>query len=247
MAPAAHLETEDRGAVRVLTLRRPDKLNALNAALLEGLTAALVDADGDDGVGALVLAGGPRAFCAGADLAETRALRGDAQIAAHADRMAGLLRTLARLSKPTLAAVEGYALGGGCGLALACDGLVASTAATFGYPEVARGVLPALVVPGLVRRLGPGRALDLLVTGRHLTAAEMDRLGLVAALVEPGRALEAAVARARTYAATDRRLVAEIKALVAASADLPLDAALDRAREANLRARRQRAREVADG
>ena len=143
------LLVETRGAVRLLTLNRPDKLNAMNTVLIEGLIGALQSADTDDAIGAIVLAGAGRAFSAGADMAEFRDMPpGERQgVERRSALTASLQLLLPGLAKPVIAATRGHVLGGGCALALACDMVVAAHSARFGYPEVKRGILASSVTP----------------------------------------------------------------------------------------------------
>lgn len=230
------LKIEQRGAVRVLTLNRPDKLNALNAALLSGLLNAVKEADFDEQVGALVLTGSGRAFSAGADLKETSGLTTEAEISAHADRLLGLFKATIGFSKPVLAAVDGFALGGGCGLAMCCDLIVAAQGSSFGFPEIKRGVMPALVTPVLVRRIGPTTALQLIWDGEHFSADEFAAMDRNVSVTAAGEALSHAMIKAEDLAAKDQHVVREIKALVRAS-EMPFEAALDAARALNIRER----------
>src|SRR5690606_34367221 len=126
----------------------------LNGSLTASLTAALEEAVRAETVNAIVIAGAGRAFCAGADVKELADTRDEQAIRAHAARTVGLHEVLSRLSKPVVAAVHGLALGGGCGLALACDIVISGESAQFGYPEITRNVVPAIVMPNLVRQVG---------------------------------------------------------------------------------------------
>ena len=136
------LLTEDRGPVRLLTMNRPAKLNALNADLVHAMTDALLAAQDDDNVTVIVLAGAGRAFCAGADLSVARPFTAENRPAMirHGDRNIALTKLLARTDKPIIAAVHGYALGAGCGLAFGSDLVVAAESARFGYPELKAGL-----------------------------------------------------------------------------------------------------------
>ena len=170
---------ERRGAVAVVTLNRPAARNALNRALLAALHEHLHAAMEDDSVRAVVLTGAGPAFCAGADLREALDTPPGAEgFWLQYDRSGQSLdlhRLLPRLPKPVIAAVNGFALGGGCGVAMSCDLVIASDQATFGYPEVAQGLVAAMVMVSLSRIVGRRQALDLLLTGRKLTAADAPR------------------------------------------------------------------------
>ena len=175
------VRTEQDGAVLTLIIDRPDSRNSLNAEVLDGLVGAMDDARDDAEVRVVVLTGaGDKAFCAGADLAA--ALDPDlSPVEAHESR--GMLRDLLaateRLDKPLVGRVNGHALAGGFGVALACDLLVAVDDATFGTPEVKVGLWPYMISALIVEHVGPKRALDLMMTGRRMPASEALEWGLV--------------------------------------------------------------------
>jgi methylglutaconyl-CoA hydratase len=180
-------------AVLTLTLDRPDKRNALSAALIEALHAALERADLDADVRVVVLRGAGRDFCAGADLDELLA-SADLTLAeneAAALRLGNLFERMRRLPKPVVAVVQGRALAGGAGLVTACDLAIAGAGAQIGYPEIQRGFVPAMVMTLLRRAVGEKRALDLVLTGRVLSAAEAQAAGLLGRVV-PDEELERA-------------------------------------------------------
>jgi enoyl-CoA hydratase len=190
------IRSERRGPVELLTLDRPKALNALDRATLEELLDCCVRVDADTSVRAVVLAGEGRAFVAGADIAEMRAL--DAQQAEAFSRLGhAVMDAFESLAVPTIAAVNGYALGGGCELACACDWIYASKKARFGQPEVNLGLIPGFGGTGrLVRRIGSGWAKELVLGGEPIDAETALRIGLVNRLFEPdallGSALDAA-------------------------------------------------------
>ncbi len=181
-----NLKLENREGVLWVTINRPDKLNALNRRTITELDHAVGEAAGDEAVKALVLTGaGDKAFVAGADIAELNTL-GPEEAKEFALRGQAVFTCLERLTKPVVAAVNGYALGGGCELAMACHVRVASTNAVFGQPEVKLGLIPGYAgTQRLPRLVGKGRALELLMTGRNVTAEEAERIGLVNRVVEP--------------------------------------------------------------
>lgn len=167
-----------------LTLNRPERRNALSWSLIESLRARVRDARQDPEVRAVVLTGaGDRAFCAGADLTGMRADAGYADIHHARGELAGLFDDLWRLGKPTVAAVRGYCLAGGFGLALSCDLVVAADDATFGTPEIDVGLWPYMITVPLCRSMPPKRALELMMTGRRIDAAEADRMGFLTRVV----------------------------------------------------------------
>jgi methylglutaconyl-CoA hydratase len=181
--------------ILTLTLNRPDKRNALSVELIGTLTTALGDADLDPDVRVVLLRGAGRDFCAGADLAEllTSATRSPDENEADALRLGELFLALRALPKPVIAAVQGNALAGGCGLATACDLVLAGAGARFGYPEIQRGFVPAMVLALLRRMVGEKLAFDLAATGRLLSADEARVAGLVSRVL-PDETFEAEVA-----------------------------------------------------
>src|ERR1700741_4495911 len=176
-----------------VTINRPERRNAMSWDVITGLRKAAADAKADDNVRVLVLTGaGEQAFCAGADLT---GMRGDAGFVETHDARGELARrfpALWGLGKPTIARVRGYALAGGFGLALACDLVVAADDAQFGAPEIDVGLWPYMITVPLVRSMPPKKALELMLTGRVVDAAEADRLGFVTRVV-PHEELDSAV------------------------------------------------------
>ncbi|OPX11916.1 enoyl-CoA hydratase/isomerase family protein [Mycobacterium sp. AT1] len=229
------LLTEDLGAVRVITLHRPDKLNALNTALTSALRDALLSADADPGVRSVVLAGAGRAFCAGADLAEFGTLtpeNGDL-VARRAELTAQTQMLPQQLSKPIVAVVQGAAVGGGAGLALACDMVIAADDLKFGYPEVKHSIVPALVMTGLQRHLGRKLAFEMISTGRFLDAEECLDHGLVNEVCGTAAALPRGIEIASGWAALNPRAIGAVKDLFYRVADLPWEAAMRTGRDVN--------------
>ena len=203
-----NLTVERDGAVAVVTVTRPKVLNALDAATIGGLRDAVDRLAGDDGVRAVVLTGaGRKAFVAGADIRELAAL---APVAAEALARRGqaLCHAIERMGKPVIAAINGYALGGGCELAMACTIRLAADGAKIGQPEIALGLLPGYGgTQRLARLVGSGRALEMLLTGQPIDAAEAWRIGLVNRVVPRAELLP----RARELA---HRLAAQAPAAV---------------------------------
>ena len=198
----AHVRLHTAGAVARVELNRPAALNALSTELAKQLIDLLGHVAADPAVRVVVLAGaGDRAFCAGADLKERNAM-GDEQFAAQREVFRAMFGAVLALPQPAGAAVHGFALGGGCELALSCDIVVADDTAVLGLPEVSIGLVPGGGGTQLsVRRLGPGRAADLVLTGRHVAAAEAADIGLVDRLVPAGSARRAALELAEQIAA----------------------------------------------
>jgi enoyl-CoA hydratase len=183
-------QVDDR--IATITVDRPDKLNALIDPLMAELGRAIDDAVARDDVGAVLLTGAGRAFVAGADIAEL-ASQSATEGKARAERGQRVFRRFERSPKPTLAAVNGFALGGGCELAMACHLRIASDAAKFGQPEVKLGIVPGYgATQRLPRLVGKGRALHLLLTGEMIDAAEAYRIGLVNRVVPGAELLDVA-------------------------------------------------------
>ena len=190
------LQIERRGGVATVWMNRPDKHNAFNETLIAELDAAFAQLDADAAVRAVVLAGRGKSFSAGADLRWMKA-QGEASEAANvadARRLADMLARLATLGKPTLARVHGAALGGGMGLAAACDICVASARAVFATSEVRFGLTPATISPYVLRAIGARQAHRYFLTAERIDAGRAAALGLVHELVEDEAALDAAVA-----------------------------------------------------
>lgn len=175
------VELDNATGVVTLTLDRPEKRNALNAVLVDELSDAIAWADADERVRVVLLRGAGKDFCAGADLEAMKELRaaGVSEQLEDADALGDLFLIIRRVSVPVLAAVQGHALAGGCGLASACDIVLASSEARFGYPEVKIGFVPAMVMAMLRRAVGEKRAYELVVSGRLIAADEAERYGLV--------------------------------------------------------------------
>jgi len=189
--------TEVRGRVGVITLNRPKQLNALNDGLMNDLGAALAAFDADETIGAIVIAGGERAFAAGADIL---AMKGWSYMDVYkSDFITRNWERLRTVRKPVIAAVGGVALGGGCELAMMCDIVIAAENAKFGQPEIKLGIIPgAGGTQRLPRAVGKSKAMDLVLTGRMMDAQEAERAGLVARIVPPDKLLDEAVSVAST-------------------------------------------------
>ena len=181
------------GPIATLTLNRPDKRNAISYELIDELLRALGEVE-QRLAQIVIFTGAGKAFCSGMDLDNLRAIIGRSEAEARLDSMtmAGLFRTLYEFPKVTIAAVNGAAIAGGCGLATLCDFTIASREAKFGYTEVRIGFVPAIVSTFLIRQIGDKRARDLLLSGRIIGAEEAFRLGLVNEVVEPDKLLERA-------------------------------------------------------
>ncbi|MBZ5588697.1 MAG: enoyl-CoA hydratase/isomerase family protein [Acidobacteriia bacterium] len=224
--PYENVLIEDGNGVRWITLNRPAKLNALNRAVLAELGSAVNAAGSDGAVRAVVVTGyGDKAFAAGADIAEFVGLDPrDAQQFARAGQ--AVFDTIAALPKPVIAAVNGFALGGGCELALACHMRVASAAARFGQPEAKLGLIPGYGgTQRLARLVGQGRALELLLTGRMVDASTALAWGLVNRVVEPAELRSTAQGLAEETAAVSPLAAGRCLESVRIGLNLPLDQA----------------------
>jgi enoyl-CoA hydratase len=190
---------ETRGRVGLIRLNRPQALNALNRALMSELALAVAAFDADDGVGCMIITGSDKAFAAGADIKEmadkdfTDVYFGDFCADWH---------QVAAARKPTIAAVAGFALGGGCELAMQCDIIIAADTAKFGQPEIKLGIIPGIGgTQRLTHAVGKAKAMDLILTGRMMDAAEAERANLVARVVPAASLLDEAFKVAETIAA----------------------------------------------
>src|SRR5450631_2796236 len=213
MSTFEHIIVESKGAVGIITLNRPKMLNALSFGVFGEIAAAVDDLEADDGIGCILLAGGEKAFAAGADIKEMQPktfidMFSSDFIAIGADRVA-------RCRKPTIAAVSGYALGGGCELAMMCDIIIAADTAKFGQPEITLGTIPGIGgTQRLTRAIGKSKAMDLCLTGRMMDAAEAERSGLVSRVVPAERLLDEALAAAEKIGEFSQPVVMMIKEAV---------------------------------
>jgi enoyl-CoA hydratase/carnithine racemase len=231
------LLVEDRGAVRMLTLNRPEKRNALNSELTQALLDALRAADTDDKVRAVVLTGAGQGFCAGADLGEFTGLKDPGAADQRAELTMQLHLVFSRISKPIVTAINGAAMGGGAGLALAGDLAVMAEHAKLGYPETKHGIVAAIVMANLVRQVGRKAAFELVALGEPVDAERALALGLVNRVVPIEELFEEAFFLADKLAAVARPAMAETKRLFYEVAELGLAQALERGRDTNRRMR----------
>ncbi|MFI2232647.1 enoyl-CoA hydratase [Nocardia testacea] len=189
---------ERKDGVALITLNRPKALNALNAQVLDDVIAALDEVERDDEIGAVVITGSDRAFAAGADIKE---MQPKSYMDMFMDDYFARWERLAQFRKPTIAAVAGYALGGGCELAMICDILIAADTAKFGQPEIKLGVIPGIGgSQRLTRAIGKAKAMDLVLTGRNMDVEEAERAGLVSRVVPAAELLDTALEVAATIA-----------------------------------------------
>jgi methylglutaconyl-CoA hydratase len=209
------LKLENSGAVATLTLNRPAKLNAISAQMIEEILSALAEIDSSAAL-AMILTGEGNAFCSGMDLDDLKAMAQQSPERHIEDsrHMAQLYRQIWSFSKPTIAAVNGAAIAGGCGLATLCDFTVSASTATFGYPEVRIGFMPAVVSVFLTRQIGEKNARDLLLSGRTIDAAEAHRMGMITKVVPVSGVLNAAKAQAKTLLASSPASLLKTKKLL---------------------------------
>lgn len=227
------LLTETRGAVRILTLNRPNKLNALNADLLKTLTDALLAVQHDEAVSAVILNGAGRAFCPGMDTSVPRVMTTESRknLVRHADESTNVFKLLAKIDKPIIAAVHGYALGAGCSLAFGCDLVIASENARFGFPELKAGLTASTVTSHAVHVMGRKIAFELLMLCENITPQRAYELGLVNRVVPDGQHLEAALGMANIIAGWNPEFVGQTKRTFHRAASLDFEQAMDMARD----------------
>src|SRR4249919_3815309 len=189
---------ETKGRVGIVRLNRPQALNALNAKVNEELTAAIDAFEADEGIACVILTSSEKAFAAGADIKEMQA---KSYMDAFKSDFASNWDRVARMRKPVIAAVAGFALGGGCELAMLCDMIIAADNAKFGQPEIKLGVIPGIGgTQRLTRAVGKAKAIDMCLTGRMMNAAEAERSGLVARVVPLASLMDEAMKAAETIA-----------------------------------------------
>src|SRR6202166_4676377 len=221
-----NLLTEVRGRVGLITLNRPKALNALNDALMDELGVALKQFDSDENIGAIVLTGSEKAFAAGADIGMMAGY-------SYMDTFKGEYitrnwETVRTIRKPVIAAVSGFALGGGCELAMMCDIIIAADTAKFGQPEITLGTIPGIGgTQRLTRAGGKSTEMDLCLTGRMMDAAEAERSGLVSRVVPADKLMEEALAAAEKIASMSRPAAAMAKEAINRAFETPLSEGLN--------------------
>ncbi|HEX2188524.1 MAG TPA: enoyl-CoA hydratase/isomerase family protein [Longimicrobiaceae bacterium] len=233
------LRVRREGGVVRLVLNRPEKRNALNAELVEALKAALREADADPETRVVALEGAGKDFCSGADLSALRTVAegGVMENLEDVEGLAELFLLPRRMRRPVVALVRGRALAGGCGLATACDLVLAAEGAQLGYPEVRIGFVPAMVMAILRRNVGEKRAFELIVDGRPITAAEAERIGLVNRVVPDDRFAEEADAWLAELAGRSASAVQLSKRLLYHSDAMGFEAAVRAGADLNVLAR----------
>jgi len=219
--PYENILVETRGRVGLVRLNRPKALNALNDALMDELGRALAAFDADEEIGAIVLTGSDKAFAAGADIAAMKDW--GYRDVYMGDYITRNWEPIGSIRKPIIAAVAGYALGGGCELAMMCDILIAADSAKFGQPEIKLGIIPgAGGTQRLPRAVGKAKAMDLVLTGRMMDAGEAERAGLVSRVVPADKVLDEALAAAERIAEFSLPSVMMAKEAVGRAFESPL-------------------------
>ncbi|MEX3011185.1 enoyl-CoA hydratase [Hoeflea sp. TYP-13] len=215
------IKVETRGGIGLITLDRPQALNALNSALMAELLDAVQAFDQDAKIGAIVITGSEKAFAAGADIKEMQSLN---FVEAYMGDFIGGWDKVGNVHKPMIAAVAGYALGGGCELAMMCDFIIAADTAKFGQPEITLGTIPGMGgTQRLTRAVGKAKAMDLCLTGRMMDADEAERSGLVARVVPATELIETAIKAAETIAGFSQPSVRMAKESVNRSFEVTLE------------------------
>ena len=230
---------ENHGTVRVLTMNRPEKRNALNTALTQALLDALRAADADASVHCVVLAGAGQGFCAGADLSEFKDLTPEQQhlVEARARLTTDLQAVVSKMGTPVVTAIHGAAMGGGAGLAIAGDMAVMAESAKLGYPEVKHGIVAAIVMTNLTRQVGRKAAFELVGLGQPINAARALALGMVNRVVPDADLMKEALAIAEQLAAVSPQAMQTTKHLFHEVAELPFAEAMEQGRKTNERMR----------
>jgi enoyl-CoA hydratase len=211
---------ETKGRVGIITLNRPQALNALNTALNAELAQAIGAYDADNGIGCIVITGSEKAFAAGADIKE---MSDKSAVEMSAADFAGAWHAAANARKPVIAAVAGFALGGGCELVMQCDIVIAADTAKFGQPEIKLGIIPGIGgTQRLPRAVGKAKAMDLILTGRMMDATEAERAGLVSRVVPAASLMDEAMKLAETVAAMSLPSLIAAKETVNRAFEMPL-------------------------
>ena len=226
MSVFEHIIVERQGAVGLIRLNRPKILNALSFGVFRAIAAAVDDLEADEAIGCIVVTGSEKAFAAGADIKEMQP-KGFVDMFAEDFASIGGDR-VARCRKPTIAAVAGYALGGGCELAMMCDIIIAADTAKFGQPEITLGTIPGIGgTQRLTRAIGKAKAMDLCLTGRMMDAAEAERSGLVARVVPADKLMEETLAAAQKIAGMSHPTAVMAKEAINRAFETPLSEGLN--------------------
>jgi enoyl-CoA hydratase len=226
MSTFEYVIVEIKAAVGIITLNRPKMLNALSFGVFKEIARAVDALEADENVGCILVAGGEKAFAAGADIKEMQPKTFIDIFSSDFASIGG--DRLARCRKPTIAAVSGYALGGGCELAMMCDIIIAADTAKFGQPEITLGTIPGIGgTQRLTRAVGKSKAMDLCLTGRMMDAAEAERSGLVSRVVPAERLMEEALTAAEKIASMSRPAAEMAKSAINRAFETPLSEGLE--------------------
>lgn len=219
------IRSETEGSAGIITISKPKALNALSSQVMKEIVHAAQEHQSDESVGAIIITGeGMKAFAAGADIKE---MANQSYSQAYNERLLEGWQELQRVQKPLIAAVNGYALGGGCELAMMCDIIVASKTAAFGQPEIQLGVIPGMGgTQRLIRAVGKSKAMEMILTGDRINADEALRLGLVSSVVEPDQLMSHAVTLAQKIAHHSHPVVAKAKECVNVAEEVGLTSGL---------------------
>ncbi|MGE0852569.1 MAG: enoyl-CoA hydratase [Hyphomicrobiaceae bacterium] len=211
---------ETKGRVGIVRLNRPNALNALNAQVIEDMRTALDKLEADDGIGAIVITGSDKAFAAGADIKE---MQSKTYMSAYKEDFISRWDRVGLCRKPVIAAVAGFALGGGCELAMMCDIIIAADSAKFGQPEIKLGVMPGSGgTQRLIRQVGKSKAMEMCLTGRMMDAAEAERANLVARVVPAASLMEEAMKTAEIIASMSLPIAMMTKETINRAYETPL-------------------------
>ncbi len=226
MTAFEHIIVESKGPVGIIQINRPKILNALSFGVFGEIAAAVDDLEADDAIGCIVITGNEKAFAAGADIKEMQPKKFIDMFSQDFMDIGG--DRVAKCKKPTIAAVSGYALGGGCELAMMCDIIIASDTAKFGQPEITLGTIPGLGgTQRLTRAIGKSKAMDLCLSGRMMDAAEAERSGLVSRIFPADKLMEEVLAIANKIAAMSHPVSAMAKAAVNRALETPLNEGME--------------------
>ena len=226
MTAFEHIIVETKGPVGIIRINRPKILNALSFGVFGEIAAAVDDLEGDDAIGCIVITGNEKAFAAGADIKEMQPKKFIDMFSRDFMDIGG--DRVAKCKKPTIAAVSGYALGGGCELAMMCDIIIASDTAKFGQPEITLGTIPGLGgTQRLTRAIGKSKAMDLCLSGRMMDAAEAERSGLVSRIFPADKLMDEVLAIANKIASMSRPVSIMAKAAVNRALETPLNEGME--------------------
>lgn len=230
-----YIDVSYKGKIMFITLNRPEVYNALNTGLMRELKEALLSSDDNPEVNCIVLRGSGEAFCTGADIKEFSKQTNNVNAASERAELTKEVHfIIPMLKKPIIASVHNYVFAGGCGIALACDMVIAAENALFSYPEIKRGFVPAIVSPNLTRITGRKKSFEMLITGSRIAAEEAHRLNLVNRVVPTDKLEEETLKFATTISEYSQTALIATKELFYQVTDVPFKEALETAKKANI-------------